>query len=449
MKNMIELSGVSFAYPGMSEDVFKDYSLKISQGEFVLITGPSGCGKSTLLKMFNGLVPKYSGGRFSGKIFVNGVDVRKSSISELSDHVGMVFQDPENQIIMEKVVNEIAFGLENKNVSQSDMQDIVGLTAEKLGISHLLDRKTDELSGGEKQKVVLASIIALKPRILVLDEPTSQIDPVARRQLLEAIVRLNKDDGMTIVLVEHNTSDIINHVDRTIKLGSLKESGIGRVSRKKNKKKDNICINVSGLSKSYGNRIALNDINLKIFKGEFVSIIGSNGSGKTTLIKHFNGLLRPGDGSVTVNGLDTSKASLEELACTIGYLTQNPSDSFFNDTVFEEILTTLKNYKIHRDPYDILKSFGLEGLCDQYPRDLSVGQRQRLALASVTSYDPDILVLDEPTRGIDIVNRDRLIRLFERLNQEGKTIILVTQDESLAKIADRTIVLDDGRLLDE
>jgi len=159
--------------------------------------------------------------------------------------------------------------------------------------------------------------------------------------------------------------------------------------------------------------------------------------------------LRPGDGSVTVNGLDTSKASLEELACTIGYLTQNPSDSFFNDTVFEEILTTLKNYKIHRDPYDILKSFGLEGLCDQYPRDLSVGQRQRLALASVTSYDPDILVLDEPTRGIDIVNRDRLIRLFERLNQEGKTIILVTQDESLAKIADRTIVLDDGRLLDE
>jgi energy-coupling factor transporter ATP-binding protein EcfA2 len=455
MENVVEVRDVSYRYPRRKEPAIENLSFSIREGEFILIAGSSGSGKSTLCRMLNGLVPKYSGGWFSGRVVVGGIDTRDAEIAELSKHVGFVFQDPENQFVMTSVENELAFGLENMRLDSGEIRERVVDIAVELNIRHLLERKTAELSGGEKQKVVLASILALKPSILVLDEPTSQLDPQARREFLQTIAGLN-DEGMTIVLVEHNTGEVLDSVDRVLDLDkrgfippSELEAGVEyRRHYPVKAVSGRECIIVGNLSKWYAGRQVLFDINLVVHEGEFIALTGSNGSGKTTLVKHFNGLFRPEEGVVSVDGMDVSKARREDLSRIVGYVPQNPSDSFFHETVEGEVAQTLRNFNINGGAVKVLEKFNLHEQREAYPRDLSVGQRQRLALASATAYNPKILVLDEPTRGIDSKSRHTLVKLLHKIHDEGTTIIMITQDEKLAGTADRRIVLEKGRIQD-
>ncbi len=443
--NAIELSNVSYRYAGEKEHALEDVSLSVGGGDFVLITGPSGSGKSTLCKMLNGLIPHHLGGTLSGSVRVDGLDTTEHPVNELSTHVGLVFQDPESQVVTSDVESEIAFGLENLMLGSGEIGERINWVSERLGIEHLLNRRTSELSGGEKQKVVLASMLALKPRILVLDEPTSQLDYESRTELFKLLKSLNSD-GVTVVLVEHNLDGL--ECDWAYDLGSRQRTTpvIHPVHEPSfTDSSGEAVLVVSGLTGGYPSRTVLRDVSLKILKGECVAVTGANGSGKTTLVKHFNGLLKPIRGSVKAYGMDTSETPTEELARKIAHLPQNPSDMLFCDTAADELELTLKHLNLEGDVDSMLERFNLLRYKDTYPRDLSVGERQRLALAAVLISGPEMVVLDEPTRGIDSKSRETLVSLIREMLSDDKTVVVVTQDRRLvAEVASREIKVVNG-----
>ncbi len=455
MEKAVKVDRVSYWYPSSSEPALKELSVEVEKGEFVLVVGSSGAGKSTFCRLLNGLVPGYSGGIIEGSVFVNGRNTKDFKTEELATDVGMMFQDPENQTIMSVAENEVAFALENKCLKPEAIRERISEVSEKLGIKHLLARNTAELSGGERQKIVLASVLALKPEVLVLDEPTSQLDPAARRDFVAAVADLNKKHGLTVVLVEHNISEVIEYADWVFDIDSQKRinpkdikcaNPYSGIKFKKTKSIQPV-VDVRALEKSYGGTKALSGVDLSIMRGEFVALTGPNGCGKTTLVKHLNGLLKPDSGSVEVFGMDVSKTPREALTRRVAYLPQNPSDCFFADTVEEELRMTLKNFGVEREPHLILSEFSLSEHSGKYPRDISVGQRQRLALACVTCHSPELIILDEPTRGIDEASRIALTHLIWRLHERGSTIVLITQDLDLAMTANRRIWMDGGRVL--
>lgn len=447
MAPLIEFKDVSYRYPDSDRFVISKFNLKVSEREFVLIRGPSGSGKTTLLKCVSGLVPNYTGGVFKGSVCVNGLDTLKNPVEEIALTVGIVFQDPENQITCTKVENEIAFGLENMRMSKKKIGDKIREIAGEVGVGHLLERKVNELSSGEKQKVVLASILAMGPKVLLLDEPSSQLDPESAEKLNSVLFKLKQEKNLTIMLVEHNLTEL-KKVDRILNLGSSETQPVVEYHPNKHRKKaGSVVVKVSHLDYCYQHQKVLNNINLEVNEGEVVSIIGPNGAGKTTLVKHFNGLLKPKTGEVFVNNTNTKNLSVEELASTIGFLSQNPNDYLFCDTVTDELNFTLKNLGIIGNVDETLRDFGLYGYRDRYPRDLSGGERQRVALASILVAQPKIVVLDEPTRGIDMKSKKKLLEILTNMRSLGRTIILATHDMELASNSDRVIVMDKGKIV--
>ncbi|MCX6695343.1 MAG: ATP-binding cassette domain-containing protein [Candidatus Altiarchaeota archaeon] len=454
MKTIVSVDSAAYWYPDRIKPAVEGISLEIAQGEFTILYGSSGSGKSTLCRMLNGLVPKYSGGRMMGKVTVDGLDTKYNSINILSSIVGMVFQDPESQLVMDKVENEIAFGLENKGLDESEIAERVKWVSEKISVDHLLDRKNSELSGGEKQRVVLASVLAMKPKVLVLDEPTSQLDMEARTEFISLVSKLNKEDGLTVVMVEHSIEDVIGYADYVFDLDAKKKMLPAEFrerlrkqspARKQRNIPPNKIIEVKNVSKNLSGRKVLKNVTLDVLEGECLAIVGRNGAGKTTLVKHFNGLLKPDEGKVIVLGADTSNTPVEELAKHVSYLPQNPSDMLFSETVREEIEFTLKHMNASADVDEIISKFNLTEHINEYPRDLSVGEKQRLAIAAVLVSNPKVVVLDEPTRGIDSSARELLASTVEAMLSEGKTLVLVTQDADLAnRLADRTVRLEGG-----
>jgi len=449
---LIRIDNLSFRYGGSSQAALCDITLDIDDGEFVLITGLSGGGKSSLCRCLNGLIPHFYGGEISGRVEVAGFDVMKHSTRELATSVGMVFQDPENQLIAFDVEREIAFSLENLSFSPDMMAKRVEDVLDVVNIAALRHRHIDELSGGEKQKVAIASVLALYPSILVLDEPTSELDPKGAEEILALVKRLNDEMGITVVLVEHRLERVMAYVDRLVVLdkgkvvadGSpqsvlnekkLSRSGIGipplvalahglrdkgieindipltvkearamvaRTLHGKNvegcviseKRRDRNVQNrplleVKGLWYAYSSGlVALKNVNLQVYPGEFVVLMGRNASGKTTLVKHFNGLLRPTKGDVVLNGINTKGITVAKLARQVGYVFQNPDEYLFCDTVDEEIAFTLKNIgfgktDIARLTDQVLDRFGLMPYKQCYPHSLSGGEKQRVAIASV------------------------------------------------------------------
>ncbi|MCD6230444.1 MAG: ATP-binding cassette domain-containing protein [Dehalococcoidia bacterium] len=514
---MIRIDNLSFRYGGSSQAALCDITLDIDDGEFVLITGLSGGGKSSLCRCLNGLIPHFYGGEISGRVEVAGFDVMKHSTRELATSVGMVFQDPENQLIAFDVEREIAFSLENLSFSPDMMAKRVEDVLDVVNIAALRHRHIDELSGGEKQKVAIASVLALYPSILVLDEPTSELDPKGAEEILALVKRLNDEMGITVVLVEHRLERVMAYVDRLVVLdkgkvvadGSpqsvlnekkLSRSGIGipplvalahglrdkgieindipltvkearamvaRTLHGKNvegcviseKRRDRNVQNrplleVKGLWYAYSSGlVALKNVNLQVYPGEFVVLMGRNASGKTTLVKHFNGLLRPTKGDVVLNGINTKGITVAKLARQVGYVFQNPDEYLFCDTVDEEIAFTLKNIgfgktDIARLTDQVLDRFGLMPYKQCYPHSLSGGEKQRVAIASVLASRPSMIVLDEPTRGMEYGLKVQLMDFLDDYRNGGGTVILVTQDvETVAEYGDRVILLSEGRIV--
>jgi len=470
MKSIAEVKDVTYWYPESEKPALRDFSLKVARGEFLLVVGSSGSGKSTFCRLLNGLVPNFSGGKFMGRVAVCGLDTREAKTADIARKIGLVFQDPENQFITEGVEAEVAFGLENLNLSRAVMKSRVNDALSSVGVTHLKARKLSTLSGGEKQRAILAAVLAMQPELLVLDEPTSQLDPKGAREFLDALSAAREKLGLTVVLAEHRTERVLPYVSRALDLDSGRAGAPEKIlakaryvppqlalkkinyknlklRRREKLKKGKPVITVSGLSACVGSHAALSNINLKFREGEFTALLGLNGSGKTTLLKHFNGLLKSQRGGVTVDGLDAAATPTEILARLVGYVAQNPSDFLHADTVEDELKFTLRNLGVDGDAEATLKLLNLSHLKNSYPRDLSGGERVRVALASVLVADPKVIVLDEPTRGVDHSSKIKLMKFLRGLCAEGKCVIVASHDvDSIDAFADRVVILDGGKV---
>ncbi len=506
-RSAIDLRNVTYYYPNESSPALENVSLRVDYGEFIAIAGPSGGGKSTLCKILLGLIPHLYGGRLIGEAYVDGVNVVREGVKSIVGRVGAVFQIPENQVVNIVVEEEIAFGLENTLHEPEVIVGRINEVVEGLGISHLRSRATYTLSGGEVQRVALASALAYKPRILILDEPLAHLDPLGVRELLSILYRLHSRDGVTVIVVEHRLTELAKYATRLVILDKRVlfdgEPGRGlehsltlgidvppvvklfkeiRVNhpplRLENAVKEiqallknidsrgfNNCASynsgssgeealaVEDLWHIYSSgREALRGISLKVRRGDFIAIVGANGAGKTTLIKHFNGLLKPSRGRVLVFGKDTRMHTVAELAKHVGLVFQNPLHHFFEESALKEVTFTLKSMGFGSDEgraMSILKSLNLRNLANKSPYELSVGEQRRLAIASVLVYEPEVVVLDEPTAGIDYSLKMELLSILLSLLEKGKTIVMTTHDvEFLAHApVNKVVLMSDGKVL--
>jgi energy-coupling factor transport system ATP-binding protein len=467
---MIEIENLTYTYPKGQTPSLRGLNLRIREGEFVLLLGTSGCGKSTLCRTFNGLVPHFYGGRFQGEVLVDGESIKDLHPHDLADRVGMVFQDPENQMVMTNVENELAFGLENLGLSREEMMERVRDSYRYFDLKKVSCRFIPELSGGEKQKVALASVLAMRPKYLVLDEPTSQLDTESALSLLELVRRLNQELGLAIVLVEHRLERCLDFAERFVFMrngsiimdGSpvevmerLKEIGLlrnGLRSPPDSRPDGDDVLEVRDLRFSYGREEVLRGASLRVGRGEIAAIVGPNGSGKSTLLKLIMGLLKPSSGQLMVLGKNLQGITTAQQASRVGYLGQNPNDYLFQETLGEELSFTLKNLKVRESEWEARISWtlgmvSLEHHRLTFPRDLSTGERERAALATILVGNPQILILDEPTRGLDNWMKERLAKILRDLRGRGMTTIIVTHDyRFVAESANRIFSIMNGSL---
>ena len=463
--------------------------------------GPSGAGKSTFLRSLNGLVPHFYGGHVSGSVRVSDRDPVQAAPRGMSDLVGMVFQDPESGFVVDRVEDELAFALENWALPQDLMRKRVEEALDQLQIAHLRARPVSSLSGGEKQRVAIAAVLTLHPHLLVLDEPTSQLDPQAAEEVLLALRQLNEDLGITVVLSEHRLERVVQYADYILYwpgdgqaplLGApadiLRQAPLtpplirlakalgwdplpltikdGRRFARAMQHRlhppvepspprvngHEPTLQVERLWHRYPNGVeALRGVDLAVSPGEFVAVMGRNGSGKSTLLKHLVGLLRPGSGAVHVLGQDAARTPTEQLAASVAYVPQNPDRLLFAETAADELAFSRRAHNLPPDPAGdlaLLRRLSIDHLSASHPRDLSVGERQRLALAAVLVTDPQLILLDEPTRGLDYVQKHVLADLLRELRSEGKTILMATHDvELVAATADRVVLMAEGQVV--
>ncbi|MDK2820265.1 MAG: energy-coupling factor transport system ATP-binding protein [Clostridia bacterium] len=492
---MIEIKNLSYRYPTRDDWAIKNITLNIRQGEFVLLTGSTGCGKSTLLKCLNGIIPHESIGEFHGDMIINGMNTREYPIRVLAKQVGLVFQNPDEQIFSTRVMDEVAFGPENLCFPRQEIKERVEWALEKVGMKDYMYTTTNALSGGQKQRVAVASVLALKPRVLVLDEPISQLDPRGAKEVL-AVVKKLSDEGMTIVMVEHRIHEVARWADRVVvmdrgeivlnepvgkafkhialfkKLGLRIPRIVGqqdslnwlgghtiRTQTRSNLSDGRKTVEIRDLWFSYENKKSsrekkwiLKGVNLDIYEGEMVGIMGNNGSGKSTLMHHLAGIYRPQRGSVKITGKPTKKYNAYKLAGTVGIVFQNPSLMLTCDTVCEEISFGPKNLKMPKEKIarrvtEFLDTMELDSFKDYHPQTLSGGQRLRCAIAAILSMTPQVILLDEPTSGQDIYHIRKLMEVCRQLVKQGRTVIFITHDLEIAlEYANRIIVMDDGRI---
>ena len=426
------LHEVEFSYPG-SERTLGQLSLELEAGEVVALLGPSGSGKSTLLRALSGLVPHFHGGRFAGRAVVAGLDTRTARPADLAGTVATVFQDPEDQVVLTIVANEVAFGVENLGTPPAEIWPRVEAALASVDALHLWGRKTVELSGGELQRVCLASALALEPRLLLLDEPTSQLDPDAAALFLAAVERL----GATVVLSEQRVGRALELATRVlfVEAGRLLLDAPTAQAREwlaENRPRwASACVDSTQASTrpsetvlslrgvTFGYRegpSVLDKVNLSITRGEIVALSGANGSGKTTLAKLAAGLLAPDSGSVSRVG-------------RAGYLSQDPGRYVVCETALAEVALGVGGDEARAQA--ALERFGLGWATRRHPRDLSSGERERLGVAAVAVAEPDLLVLDEPTRGLDPDRKAELARWLEEYAAAGHAVLVATHDLEL------------------
>lgn len=522
---MIEIQELTFKYAEAKKNALENVTLNIQKGDFVGIIGESGAGKTTLCSCLNALIPHHYTGDFYGSVKVEGQDTFDVKPDKLALKVGSVFQDIESQIVSYFVEDEILFGLENFGVPANQIEERITEALEALGISELRHREISTLSGGQKQKVVFASIIALKPDYLILDEPTGELDPASSLQIFKLLKKLNEERGITVIVAEQKIMLLCEFVKKLIVLEKgtvvhygeirstlthqreMEEAGIncprvltltGKMMEEGltpsgMKTEERICLNTQEAADfikrmmgndchvktdddslkpsqepvtepseqpvlefknvcfSYNETANVHDLNVKIQKGDFTAITGSNGAGKSTFSKLCNGLLQPSTGDVFVLGQNTKRNKVSSLAKHIGFLFQNPDRQICCSTVEEEIAFSLKNNglskeEIQRKVEATIKEFGFDAKTE--PFNMSRGQRQRLCLACLIALNPEILILDEPTTGLDYRECMEMMNRIRELNENGTTVIMVCHDmEVVLDFAKSVIVMNKGEIL--
>lgn len=498
---MITFKNFTFKYPKGTEPTLNDISLDIKKGEYILITGRSGAGKTTLSRAMFGALHHDIGGDFQGSLALRGRDISEYTIGSIGAFMGVVFDDPDAQLFMPQVEDEIKFSLQARNMpaGPSDIERALA----RVGIAHLMKRSTHELSGGEKQKLAIAAALAVDPEIFLFDEPTSQLDPRSTLEIFAILDEL-KAEGKTIILIEQKIEDILDKVDtlavmdhgRVIACGHpravLKDRSlygilpypcVSRLAMEL--KADDMLLSleegrrfleargimlktvpgeersiagnarptleVKNLRFGYTGKDTLQGISFDVRAGEVVAILGRNGSGKTTLLKNVIGLLKPRDhGMVMLDGIDVKDLPVEQAARVAGFLFQNPDNMLFADTVLEEVMFSPVNLGLQDSTersVKALKEVGLLDKKDEYPRYLGNGEKLRLCVASILAMGPRLIILDEPTTGLDDNECAALMEVVLRLKSEGVAIIMVSHDMNLvARYANRVIVIAGGKI---
>jgi energy-coupling factor transport system ATP-binding protein len=520
VESEVIVRGLWWKYRASKAWVLKDINLEVKSGEILGIMGPSGAGKTTLGLTLNGLIPQTIEGEVKGIIQVAGMSTFGSPVSDLVKKVGMVFQDPETQFVTMAVQDEISFGLENMAVPRDVMIQRVKSVAKTLRIEDLLRKHPYELSGGQKQRVAIGSALALQPRILVLDEPTSDLDPIGKSEIFSLIGEL-REQGITMIVIEHEAEELAKFADRLILLenGSVKFGGdpysffsrvdelkrvgitppqvteffklskernhdssvlpltvedgsrsirqlLQRTTKGTNKqvfspseakrgaKKDKAIIVTEGLECTYPDGTqAVRGVDVIIHPGEYVALIGQNGSGKTTLAKIWANILKPTKGRVLIDGVDSRELTQAQVASKVGYSFQNPDHQLVCDTVEKEVMFAPTNLGVpfdeaQRRADEVLATLGLSEVKAEHPFFLPKGQRTRLAVASVLSMKPQVLVVDEPTTGQDWNLAKALMNFCDGLNRAGSTIIIITHNmRVVAEHCSRTIAMHRGKIV--
>jgi len=462
---VISFDALTFWYPMAPSPSLRGIDTEIDEGEYLVLAGASGSGKSTLLRCINGLIPHFYGGIFSGRVVVDGMDTRRFPVRRLSELVGFVFQDPENQFVTDSVRSEIAFGQENLGKDPAEVEERTRVLAKGLELEGLLDKNPTQISGGEKQKTIIASVVAMGTRTLLLDEPTSQLDPRSAEELLGLIRELNKD-GMTIILTEHRLKRVLKDASRALVLDNGRIVFDGKPSQLPNRFPSLVSlgqsvkihrppkgprIDIREVSFRYeGGSWVFRDLSLDIRISEFLGILGPNGVGKSTLARIMVRILDDFRGEVLLNGREIRSMDREEISRKIGIVFQDPNKHLFHETVEEEVSFARRNLRMPDGPKvrETLGIMGLEELASRNPRDLSGGEKEKVAIASVLGYEPEVLILDEPTRGLDLQEKARIMRTLRRLvTRKGLTVVAFTHDlEMIQAFADRAATLSKGRI---
>lgn len=564
---LLELKDVSFKYVNRNKDdsldsskaqdstfALKDVSLSIESGEFVGIIGPSGSGKTTLASLFSGAIPHHYSGELLGSVKIAGQDTKNLALTNIACLIGSVIQDIDAQMVAANVEDEILFGLENFGVAHSEIPSRIDEALQIVGISDLRNRDLDTLSGGQKQKVAIAAILALKPKVMVLDEPTCALDPVSSKMIFSILKDLNKNFGITVVVIEQKVAllseyckrlvvlsngtlsldlpvsqalknmdllysiginyprtthlvndlqsknvcsksdlpvsveDTVNTIVNTINSGKSLTSHVDSHSEFDNSECDNSecdsntsavagdfsnesqvskqssthqpeqntspCLSLKNVSFSYPSGIsALKNVSFEAYAGELVTLVGRNGAGKTTVTKLINGLLKASSGNIFIDGKDTSNMKISQIAHYVSTLFQNPDRQLCKDTVLEEVAfscillgESVKDANDHA--MQVIEKLNLDPKAS--PFMLSRGQRQMVALAATVVTKPKILVLDEPTCGLDYMECLRIMQVVEDLRDHGCCIIMVCHDmEVVLDFATRLIVVNDGKILED
>jgi energy-coupling factor transport system ATP-binding protein len=507
---MIQFSEINFKYGFSSVAALVNINLTVASGSFVTIMGHNGSGKTSLVQACNRITPLFHKGDFSGIVKVDGEDISKRTIASMAAQIGMIFQDFESQLFSTNANLDLIFGAENLVVPPSEIVLRSDKIIQELHLENILNRYSSTLSGGQKQRLAIASILMMQPKILILDEPTTDLDPESQEEIKDLILQMRRM-GHTIILVDHSP-EFASYADtvvlmkdgRILAQGAPHEILSNTVAMEtcgvripqmtaflsafhslatittpeetaeimksmeifpdtqryheivKNETSATISIEVIELkdvSFSYDATHVLDCISLKIYEGDFIALLGQNGSGKTTLAKIINGLIRPHSGSILFRNQSIEKISPAQRAMKIGYVFQNPDNQIFCPSVREELAFGLKNLRLAQTEIELriknaLEIIGLEGKAEEDPFILPKGDRQRVAVASVLAMQPEIIILDEPTTGLDYRDQLSMMRLIKSLNEQGHTIVMITHCMSIVlEYARRVIILKSGKIL--
>lgn len=464
-ESVIELKNVSYAYDSENPVfVLKDLNLKIEKGEFAVVTGSSGAGKTTFCKTIAGITLHSYGGILKGEMTIDGKYADEYKEDELCETVGMVFDDADAQLIFTTVEEEIRTGLETRKLKECEIEEKLKELYRLTNTKTIKDQAPHTLSGGQKQRVAFAAALSKETPILILDEATSELDKDSRKQIYVVLKKL-AESGKTIVLVEHMIDETIDYATRQIRLENgkivydgvpMKDTAAIPAFFKKPASNTKPAAVVKNAVHIYGNNLkALDGVSMELYAGEITAIVGENGSGKTTLIKHLNGLLKPTLGTVEVLDQNIEKMKISDISKSVGLVFQNPDTMLFENTCFKEVLFGLKNIRPEKenekdteeDALTALKKVGLLEKKDTNPRHLSRGERQRLALACVIAMNQPILILDEPTTGLDLKESFEIMEQIIELRNEGKSVLMITHSPKIAEtVADCVIEMALGKI---